>query len=86
MMNNDTTALWRDARFRKSSFSAGNGGNCVEVAWRKSSFSGDNGGDCVEIARTDTWFGIRDSKSADGPVLTLAEESAGAFLAAVRRS
>src|SRR5947209_79221 len=40
------------ARWRKSSYSGTNGGDCVEVAevWRKSSYSGGNGGDCVEIA------------------------------------
>jgi len=39
-------------RWRKSSYSGDNGGNCVEVAevWRKSSYSGANGGDCVEVA------------------------------------
>jgi hypothetical protein len=41
------------APWRKSSYSGGNGGNCVEVAtWRKSSYSGGNGGECVEVA---TW-------------------------------
>ena len=37
--------------WRKSSYSAPNGGNCVEVglAWRKSSYSASNGGDCVEV-------------------------------------
>src|SRR5262249_4924929 len=38
--------------WRKSSYSASNGGACVEVAevWRKSSYSGSNGGACVEVA------------------------------------
>jgi len=42
--------------WRKSSYSGGNGGACVEfavltgVAWRKSSYSGGNGGNCVEVA------------------------------------
>ena len=46
-----TSVAWR-----KSSYSSGNGGNCVEFAvltgveWRKSSYSGGNGGTCVEIA------------------------------------
>jgi hypothetical protein len=42
-----TGAIWR-----KSSYSSGNGGNCVEVAtaWRKSSYSSANGGDCIEVA------------------------------------
>jgi hypothetical protein len=37
--------------WRKSSRSAHQGGECVEVAqWRKSSRSGHQGGDCVEVA------------------------------------
>ena len=42
--------------WRKSSYSSGNGGACVEFAiltdveWRKSSYSGGNGGTCVEVA------------------------------------
>ncbi|MGW4033848.1 DUF397 domain-containing protein [Streptomyces sp. NPDC004838] len=46
------TATWI-----KSSYSAANGGNCVEVApgstlatWVKSSYSGTNGGNCIEVA------------------------------------
>lgn len=40
-----------DLPWRKSSRSADNGGECVELAvWRKSSRSGDNGGNCVELA------------------------------------
>jgi hypothetical protein len=41
-----------NVKWRKSSRSGSNGGNCVEVAalWRKSSHSGANGGDCVEVA------------------------------------
>ncbi|MFI1409328.1 DUF397 domain-containing protein [Streptomyces sp. NPDC020707] len=47
-----------NARWRKSSYSDDNGGDCVEVAydfigaarWRKSSHSDDNGGSCVEVA------------------------------------
>ncbi|MGH3761015.1 DUF397 domain-containing protein [Actinophytocola sp.] len=82
----DTPAFWREAEFRKSSFSGGNGGDCVEMAWRKSSFSGSNGGNCVELARSETVFGIRDSKNTDGPVLTLSEALGRAFLATVKRS
>ncbi|MEU7059416.1 DUF397 domain-containing protein [Streptomyces sp. NPDC046197] len=47
-----------DALWFKSSYSNGDGGECVEVAgdfpgaaiWRKSSYSNGDGGDCVEIA------------------------------------
>jgi hypothetical protein len=37
--------------WRKSSYSGGNGSECVEVAtaWRKSSCSGGNGSNCVEV-------------------------------------
>lgn len=85
MMINDTPVFWREAEFRKSSFSGSNGGECVEVAWRKSRFSGGSGGNCVEIARTESLFGVRDSKNADGPVLTLTEAQGRALLAAVKR-
>jgi hypothetical protein len=84
-MIQDSSALWREVEFRKSSFSGANGGNCVELAWRKSTFSGANGGACVEIARAETVFGIRDSKYADGPVLMLGETQGRSFLAAVKR-
>ena len=60
------------AKWRKSSYSAGNGGDCVEVAevWRKSSYSGGNGGDCVEVARTlPAAIAVRDSKDPEGPKL-----------------
>ncbi|GAA2458038.1 DUF397 domain-containing protein [Actinomadura vinacea] len=38
--------------WRKSSYSGGEGGSCVEVAagWRKSSRSGGQGGQCIEVA------------------------------------
>jgi hypothetical protein len=42
-----------DLTWRKSSYSGGEGGNCVEVATRrKSTCSGGQGGECVEVA---TW-------------------------------
>jgi hypothetical protein len=42
--------------WRKSSYSGGNGSNCVEVAtaWRKSSYSAPNGSNCVEVASSGT--------------------------------
>uniref|UniRef100_UPI0012FEB214 DUF397 domain-containing protein n=1 Tax=Streptomyces silaceus TaxID=545123 RepID=UPI0012FEB214 len=45
------------ARWRKSSYSGGTGGDCIECAplngtqWRKSSYSSDTGGDCIETAQ-----------------------------------
>ena len=39
--------------WRKSTYSGGNGSDCVEVGtWRKSTYSGSNGSDCVEVG---TW-------------------------------
>jgi hypothetical protein len=56
--------------WRKSSYSAENGGNCVEVAsWRKSSYSADNGGNCVEIA---TWRKSRYSAENGGECVEVA--------------
>jgi hypothetical protein len=51
------------------------------AGWRRSSYSNANGGECVEVA--DDFPGVvpvRDSKQADGPVLTV---SAGAWSALV---
>jgi hypothetical protein len=55
--------------WRTSSFSADNGGSCVEVApfpasvtWRTSTFSGENGNSCVEVAPTPTGVAVRDTK------------------------
>ncbi|WP_328501897.1 DUF397 domain-containing protein [Streptomyces sp. NBC_00457] len=68
-----SAALWR-----KSSYSNGSGGDCVEVAegfvgaavWRKSSYSNGSGGNCVEI-RDDLpgLVPVRDSKNPQGPAL-----------------
>jgi hypothetical protein len=57
----------------KSSYSAGDGGECVEVAleWHKSSYSAGNGGDCVEIATCPHAVHIRDSKEVTRPGLTV---------------
>ncbi|MEV6580673.1 DUF397 domain-containing protein [Streptomyces sp. NPDC051582] len=59
----------------KSSYSASEGGQCLEVAyaWRKSSYSGDEGGACVEVATCPSdRVHVRDSKVTDGPTLALA--------------
>ncbi|MFF1376496.1 DUF397 domain-containing protein [Streptomyces sp. NPDC058308] len=72
-----TTATWH-----KSSYSAGDGGNCVEVArWRKSTHSGGSGGDCLEVADGYPEFvPVRDSKNLDGPHLTFRAGSWAAFV------
>jgi len=73
--------------WRKSSYSASNGGNCVEVAevWRKSSYSGTSGGNCVEVARAlPAAVAVRDSKDPEGPKLIFTVADWTAFTAAVR--
>ncbi|MFE9744020.1 DUF397 domain-containing protein [Saccharothrix saharensis] len=47
--------------------------------WRKAAGSYENGS-CVEVAVTDTVTGVRDSKNADGPVLTFPADRWAAFL------
>lgn len=78
------------ARWRKSSHSNGNGGNCVELAfedvtWRKSSYSGGNGGNCVELAQVSGLAAVRDSKNPTGPALVFARSSLAAFVSSTAR-
>ncbi|MEV0410386.1 DUF397 domain-containing protein [Streptomyces sp. NPDC050448] len=81
------------ARWRKSSYSNGTGGDCVEIAeafpgaarWRKSSYSNGSGGECVEVA--DGLAGlvpVRDSKVEGGPVLVVSAAAWVPFVAAVK--
>ncbi|WP_217145279.1 DUF397 domain-containing protein [Streptomyces sp. AC627_RSS907] len=69
-----------NARWTKSSYSNGQGGDCVEVAydfpgaarWRKSSYSNGEGGNCVEVADgVPGVVPVRDSKVAGGPVVVV---------------
>ncbi|MEV8017926.1 DUF397 domain-containing protein [Streptomyces sp. NPDC086554] len=57
----------------KSSYSGGDGDDCVEVAldWRKSSYSSGGSGDCLEFAPCPTTIHVRDSKNPAGPQLSL---------------
>ncbi|MFF6997552.1 DUF397 domain-containing protein [Streptomyces sp. NPDC008313] len=82
------------AHWRKSSYSNGSGGNCVEVAadfpgaalWRKSSHSNGDGGDCVEVAAgLPGVVPVRDSKVPGGPVLVVRADAWAVFVADVRR-
>ncbi len=75
------------ARWRKSSYSGSNGGNCVEVdgLWRKSYYSASNGGDCVEVAAAPpAAIAVRDSKDPGGPKLIFTPAAWAAFTAAIR--
>ncbi|MFE2063824.1 DUF397 domain-containing protein [Streptomyces sp. NPDC059467] len=78
------------AMWRKSSYSNGDGGHCLEVAndfpgaafWRKSSYSNGDGGHCVEVAdNIPGLVPVRDSKSPDGPTLLLPATAWAPFVA-----
>ncbi|MEV7979083.1 DUF397 domain-containing protein [Streptomyces sp. NPDC086519] len=71
----------------KSSYSSNEGGECLEVAcsWRKSSYSGSEGGNCVEVAAHPAAIHVRDSKTPDGPILTVAPSTWSEFLDRVTR-
>ncbi|MGA5275332.1 DUF397 domain-containing protein [Streptomyces cellulosae] len=83
-----STAVWR-----KSTYSNGDGGNCVEVAeafpgaarWRKSTYSNGDGGDCLEVCDAHTAVvPVRDSKVPDGPVLTVTAPAWTSFVASLK--
>ncbi|MEV7545151.1 DUF397 domain-containing protein [Streptomyces sp. NPDC089915] len=57
------------ATWHKSSYSGGDGGDCLEMAtWRKSTHSDASNGSCVEVcdAHPDL-VPVRDSKQPEGP-------------------
>ncbi|WP_330296956.1 DUF397 domain-containing protein [Streptomyces sp. NBC_00503] len=72
-------------RWFKSSYSSGDGDNCVEVAlsWHKSTYSSSEGDNCVEVANCADSVHIRDSKVTAGPELSVAPESWAAFVGGV---
>ena len=82
--NQDLTGV----RWRKSSYSGGTGGECVEcaplgaAAWTKSTYSGDTGGECLEVARLAPHIAVRDSKNPAHGALTVTPEAFSAFVAA----
>ncbi|MFF6782745.1 DUF397 domain-containing protein [Streptomyces sp. NPDC012510] len=86
----ESDAILTGTRWRKSSYSSDQGGECVECAplgsltWRKSSHSGDQSGDCVEVAEplslSSPTIAVRDSKNPAGPHLTLGPAAFSAFL------
>ncbi|BDH15666.1 DUF397 domain-containing protein [Streptomyces hygroscopicus] len=72
-----SAAIWR-----KSSYSGGEGGNCLEVAtWHKSSHSGGDGGDCLEVARHFTgaaqWRKSTHSDGSGGNCLEVSDDHPG---------
>ncbi|MFF5975626.1 DUF397 domain-containing protein [Streptomyces sp. NPDC012769] len=75
-----------DLAWFKSSYSGGEGGECLEVAyhWLKSSYSSSEGGNCVEVAAHPTTVHVRDSKNPDGPQLALAPAVWSSFVSYAR--
>lgn len=71
-----------DAVWRKSSYSGGEGGNCLEVATSsKSTRSGAGGGDCLDAAADrPCTVPVRDSKNPDGPKLVFRTAAWSAFV------
>ncbi|WP_353944341.1 DUF397 domain-containing protein [Streptomyces sp. HUAS MG91] len=63
-----TLTMWR-----KSSYSGGDSGQCLEVsdAWRKSTYSDGESGDRLEVNDTarPTHIPVRDSKNPTGPAI-----------------
>ncbi|MFG2351747.1 DUF397 domain-containing protein [Streptomyces phaeochromogenes] len=83
-----------NAHWRKSTYSDGNGGSCVEVAydfigaarWRKSTYSDDNGGECLEVADgVPGVVPVRDSKVVGGAVLLVGADAWLAFVGGLGR-
>jgi hypothetical protein len=83
-----------DALWLKSSYSNGDGGNCVEVAsdfpgaalWRKSSYSNGSGGNCLEVAdNIPNLIPVRDSKVPGGPTLLLTAAAWAPFVASLKK-
>jgi hypothetical protein len=66
----------------KSSYSSGDGDDCIEVAlsWHKSSRSSSGDGDCVEVAACPSTIHVRDSKRAQGPQLALTPGTWSSFV------
>ncbi|MFG2091062.1 MULTISPECIES: DUF397 domain-containing protein [unclassified Spirillospora] len=86
-----------EIRWRKSSRSSDQGGDCVEVArltaaqWRTSTRSSDQGGQCVEVAGLGCacaeharLIAVRDSKNPDGPSLAFTPDAWDALSRRIR--
>ncbi|MFI6694420.1 DUF397 domain-containing protein [Streptomyces sp. NPDC050433] len=75
--------------WRKSSYSGGDNGSCLEVAdalpWRKSSYSGGDNGSCLEVVDglVDV-VPVRDSKNPHGPALVVPVGAWSAFIKGVK--
>ncbi|MFJ1644847.1 DUF397 domain-containing protein [Streptomyces sp. NPDC088258] len=81
------------ATWRKSTYSGGSGGDCLEVGqdfpgaatWRKSTHSGGSGGNCLEVADGLTGIvPVRDSKTPTAPALVFQAGTWAAFINEVK--
>ncbi|GAA4237953.1 hypothetical protein GCM10022254_51890 [Actinomadura meridiana] len=82
-----TTQQYVQYPWRKSSHSGSSGTECVEVAtlWHTSSHSGSGGTSCVEVAGlTSQGVALRDSKDADGPMLSIAPAAWASLLTDIK--
>ena len=74
--------------WRKSSYSGGNGGQCVEVAalpWRTSSYSNGGGANCVEAGHVAGAILVRDTRDhGAGPVLRVSARAWRRFTSGLR--
>lgn len=60
---------------------------CVEIAaiWRKSTYSSGSEGQCVEVAAlTGQGVALRDSKDADGPMLSIVPSAWTSLLTGIK--
>jgi hypothetical protein len=77
----ETNSAWR-----KSSYSGGTTGNCVEVGiWRKNSYSGGSTGNCVEVATSDAIL-IRDTTDRWGVTLRMSAPAWRAFITRINHA
>lgn len=54
------------------------------LVWHTSSYSNGAGGECVECAITSTHAHVRDTKTVDGPVVTVEGSAWSVFLQALK--
>ncbi|CAM5447572.1 hypothetical protein SALBM135S_04318 [Streptomyces alboniger] len=90
-MDNSTREYEYDlsvATWHKSSYSGGQGGDCLEVArWRKSTHSAGDGGDCLEVGDAHPAIvPVRDSKNPAGPRLVFRAATWSTFIENLKES
>ncbi|MFF3490956.1 DUF397 domain-containing protein [Streptomyces sp. NPDC002795] len=85
VLDASTLTMWR-----KSSYSGGDSGDCLEVsdAWRKSTYSGGDSGQCLEVneAACPAHVPVRDSKNPAGPAIVFGSRAWTAFVETAKAS